>query len=208
MEKILNRLFPGIQKEIKQDIIEYSVIKKLNSETELIHVGQYIKWIPIVISGRVKVFSRYSERELLLYYIRPDESCIMSFAGAIKNEKSLIFAVTEVETELLLLPARKIKSWLQQIQAMNIYFFELYNLRYIDMLDTINHLIYDKLDKRIINYLHKKYMITGKNLITTTHKQIADDLGTAREVVSRLIKKLEFENKIKQEKNGIKLLNV
>jgi CRP/FNR family transcriptional regulator len=208
MEKILNQIFPGIQTNLKEEIFLYSKIKKLAPKTELIHTEQYIKWIPVVIEGIIKVFSTYLDRELLLYYISSKESCIMSFGSALKNEKSLITAITEVETQVLLLPARKIKYWLQQIPSMNFYFFELYKHRYVDMLDTINHLIYDKLDKRILNYLYKKYLLTGENSINITHKQIATELGTAREVVSRLMKKLEFENKIKQEKNGIKLLNV
>lgn len=152
------------------------------------------------------MFTRFKGKELLLYYIRPDESCIMSFAVSMKNERSKVFAITEVDTQAILLPITKIEHWFNHYPKFNSLFFNLYNERYMDMLDTINHLLFNKLDQRVLTHLQEKEEISGDQLIKTTHKQIANELGTAREVISRIIKKLEKEEKLIQLGEGIKLL--
>ena len=130
----------------------------------------------------------------------------MSFAASMKNEPSKVFAITEVDTQAILLPIAKIESWFNNYPKFNSLFFRLYNERYIDMLDTINHLLFNKLDERVLTHLQEKEEISGDQVIKTTHKQIANELGTAREVISRVIKKLEKEDKLVQQSDGIKLL--
>lgn len=152
------------------------------------------------------MFTGFKEKELLLYYIRPDESCMMSFTASMKNERSKVFAITEVDTQAILLPITKIEHWFNHYPKFNSLFFNLYNERYMDMLDTINHLLFNKLDQRVLTHLQDKEEISGDQLIKTTHKQIANELGTAREVISRVIKKLEKEEKLIQFSEGIKLV--
>ena len=168
--------------------------------------GQFLKVIPIVISVLIKVFSRYEEKELLLYEIKPSESCVMSFSASLKNTPSQVFAITEEDTTVLLLPVHKVDGWTKKFPNFNQLFFEQYNVRYQELLKTINHLLFDKLDIRLYNYLVEKKNITQKNPIKISHRQIANELGTAREVISRLIKKLEGENKVKQLSNHIEIL--
>ncbi|WP_457619331.1 Crp/Fnr family transcriptional regulator [Lutibacter sp.] len=160
----------------------------------------------MVLTGLIKVFSRYEDKELLLYYIKPSESCVMSFSASLKNAPSQVFAITEEDTTVLLLPASKIDGWVKKFPNFNQLFFEQYNVRYHELLKTINHLLFDKLDVRLYNYLIEKKDITKKNPIKISHRQIANELGTAREVISRLLKKLEGENKVKQLSNQIKIL--
>jgi len=188
------------------DIIESSTTMLFEKDTELLREGQFVKVIPIVLNGLIKVFSRYEDKELLLYYIKPAESCVMSFSASLKNTPSQVFAITEEETTVLLLPVNKVDNWAKNFPNFNQLFFEQYNVRYNELLKTINHLLFDKLDVRLYTYLVEKKDITQKNPIKISHRQIANELGTAREVISRLIKKLEGENKVKQLTNQIEIL--
>jgi len=188
------------------DILESSTTMLFEKDTELLREGQFVKVIPIVLNGLIKVFSRYEDKELLLYYIKPAESCVMSFSASLKNTPSQVFAITEEETTVLLLPVNKVDNWAKNFPNFNQLFFEQYNVRYNELLKTINHLLFDKLDVRLYTYLVEKKNITQKNPIKISHRQIANELGTAREVISRLIKKLEGENKVKQLTNQIEIL--
>jgi CRP/FNR family transcriptional regulator len=203
---LLRQKFAFLGPDLLDEILEHSQLQEIPKDTEILREGQYIKVIPLVIDGAIKVFTRFKEKELLLYYIRPDESCIMSFAASIKNEPSKVNAITELDTKAILLPISKIDSWFNKYPKLNLLFFSLYYKRYIDLLDTINQLLFNKLDERVLTHLQEKEEISGDQLVKTTHKQIANELGTAREVVSRVVKKLEKEDKLIQLSEGIKLL--
>ena len=192
--------------DLVTQIIDNCKIIEIEKDTEIVKEGQYIKYIPIVIKGLIKVTMRQEEKELLLYYIQPYESCVMSFSASLKNDKSKIFAIAEEDSRIILLPSDKVIKWTNDYPLINRLFYQQYNLRYLDLLETINHLLYDKLDKRLYEYLKEKTRITGKNPYVISHREIAYELGTAREVITRVLKKLESENKIKQLKSGIKIL--
>jgi CRP/FNR family transcriptional regulator len=175
---------------------------------EILKEGEYVRVVPIVLEGLVKVFTRYEDKELLLYYIKPSESCVMSFSAGLQHGQSRVFAVTEEECTLLLLPAQNLSQWVAEFPILNHLFYNQFDQRYTDMLDTIQQLLYNKLDKRILDYLQEKVRLTGKNPLPMSHREIAADLGTAREVVSRLLKKFEKDNKILQHKNGVEILTI
>ena len=178
------------------------------AHVEILKEGEYVRVVPIVLEGLVKVFTRYEDKELLLYYIKPSESCVMSFSAGLQHGQSRVFAVTEEECTLLLLPAQNLSQWVAEFPILNHLFYNQFDQRYTDMLDTIQQLLYNKLDKRILDYLKEKVRLTGKNPLPMSHREIAADLGTAREVVSRLLKKFEKDNKILQHKNGVEILKI
>lgn len=199
-------ILSGFNPELLSAIESNSTIKTIPKNFEILRQGQYIGAVPVVLKGLIKVFTRYEEKELLLYYIKPNESCIMSFAASLKNEPSKIFAITEEETEVLLLPVEKIPDWIKQYPGLNTLFYEQYNLRYSELLDTINHILFDKLDARLLKYLQEKSSLIYSNILSLSHREIANELGTAREVISRLLKKLESEGSIEQTEQGIKII--
>ncbi|HQW02774.1 MAG TPA: Crp/Fnr family transcriptional regulator [Saprospiraceae bacterium] len=202
LSKLLTPLHPDLRKEVEA----HAILKEVPQGTEILREGQYVKVIPIVLEGLIKVFSRHEEKELLLYYIKPQESCIMSFSAGMKNEPSKIFAVTEEDTTALLLPTDKVALWVRDYPEVNQLFFQQYNLRYSDLLTTIHQLLFERMDKRLLDYLVNKSLLTGRNPIKISHRQIAAELGTAREVISRIMKKLENDGKIRQEANTIEIL--
>ncbi|MEO9869228.1 Crp/Fnr family transcriptional regulator [Ekhidna sp.] len=204
MDEIRQSL-PFLSNELITKIKEVSTINEIPKDTEILREGQFVKVIPVVLSGLVKVFSRFGDKELLLYYIRPKESCIMSFASSLENDPSKVFAKTEEDSKVLLLPVKEVSNWIQQFPSINTLFYQQYNLRYSELLDTINHVIFDKMDKRLNDYLVEKSKLTKQHFIKISHRQIASELGTAREVISRVMKKLENEGKILQHSNGIEI---
>lgn len=204
MNKIADTL-SHLNPRFVDEIAQHATTMKVPQGAEILREGQYVKVIPVVLEGLIKVFTRYEEKELLLYYIQPKESCIMSFSASMNNEPSKIFAVAEEDSEVLLLPLQKLQEWQQQYADVHQLFFQLYNLRYAELLSTIQHLLFDKMDKRVYDYLKEKIRLTQKNPIKLTHRKIADELGTAREVISRMMKKLEHEGKISQDQEGIKV---
>ena len=203
---IIKELFPRFHPDLIEEITTHGIIEELPGQTELLREGQYAKVIPVVIEGLVKVYSRYEDRELLLYYIEPAESCIISFSSGISQLPSRGYAITETDAKLLLLPVNNVQQWLKTYPALNTLFFKNYDARYLDMMNAVNHLLFDKMDARILDYLKEKSRVTATQTLHITHKEIATDLGTAREVVSRILKKLEAENHITQEGRTIKIM--
>lgn len=201
----LQKLLNHFGQELISKILEGSFIKEFPKNTELIREGQYVKVVPVVLKGLVEVFTRQEDKELLLYYIQPGESCIMSFSACLKSEKSKIFAITQEETTAILIPSDKLSRWVFEYPHINKLFYQQFDLRYSELIDAIHHLLFDKLDKRLFDYLKEKISRTGRNPIKISHKEIANDLGTAREVVSRLIKKLENQKKVKQHHDSIEI---
>ncbi len=204
--EIIKKSFSFLGDDALNQLLEIGTIQAIPKGAEILREGQYVKVVPLVIEGLIKVYTKQEDKELLLYYIQPEESCIMSFSSSLTNEPSKVYAVTESDTKALLLPATQMNKWIKQYPNLNTMFFGMFKLRYADLLDTINHIIFNKLDQRILLYLKDKSKLISSKVISITHKQIANELGTAREVVSRILKKLEKEGLILQLQEGIKLL--
>lgn len=197
--------FKYLGEDLIAEILRFSVTKTFPAGSQLVREGHYVKYIPIVLSGLVKVYTQFEEKELLLYYIKQEQSCIMSFSSCINNDKSKIVATTEEESTVLLIPSDRITKWVIEYPEINRLFYQQYDLRYSELVDTIHQMLYYKLDKRLLDYLSERIKVTGKNPIKISHKEIANDLGTAREVVSRLVKKFENQKLLKQYHDSIEL---
>ncbi len=204
--RFLKNKFPSFEKDLLEEMLSSGMVKEVPKGMELIRHGQYLKMLPVVLEGVVKVYSQYEDKEFLLYYIQANESCIMSLSAVLKNRPSRIFATTGTDSIVMMFPADKIKKWISTYGSFNSLFYNLYDNRYTDLVDTLNQVLFEKLDKRICEYLKAKSEVSGLKKIKITHKLIAIEMGTAREVVSRILKKLENNNQIIQEKGYIELL--
>lgn len=197
---------PGlpISKQLLDSLLKEGTVKVLKPNTVIIDENDYIRNVPIVLSGTIKVFKVDEEgREILLYYIKPGESCVMSFLGAMCNGTSKIRAVVEEESKVLILPVTKATELIRSNPAWLEFIFQLYNTRFEELLEVVNAVVFQNMDDRLWELLRKKVALTKSHEITTTHQQLADELGTAREVVSRLLKQLEKKNKIHLGRNRI-----
>jgi CRP/FNR family transcriptional regulator len=204
MQDLLRNL-PGT---LREELLSRGVRQQFEAESLLLREGQYVKVIPIVITGLVKVYSRYADRELLLYYIEPEESCIMSFWAGFSEEPSQVFAQTEEASDLLLLPVSGIRDLLKGYPAFGSLFFEQYAKRYNELLKTIHHILFNKLDVRLYEHLREKSRLRDARILSISHQQLADELGTVREVISRTLKKLEADSLVRQSGHRIEILKM
>lgn len=191
-----------------EEIVHRSTIQTFPKGTELVKAHDYVHVLPLVLDGLIKVYTKFNDRELLLYYIEPAQSCVMSFSAGLKHHPSRIHAITEETSTVMLIPIEVLPNWIKNYPHFNTLFFEQYDLRYADLLDTIEHMLINKLDERLLSYLIKKSTMLQKTTLNLTHSQIANEIGTVREVVSRMLKKLENDDKIELTSRGIKIFGV
>jgi CRP/FNR family transcriptional regulator len=174
----------------------------------IIEPGQSVQFMPMVVSGTIRV-SRVDEsgKELLLYYVNPSESCAMTFTCCMENHSSEIKAVAEDDVELILIPAHKMNEWMNKFPSWKSFVMRTIQQRFDELLKAIDHIAFEKMDERLIHYLKEKSKAHQSPLLNISHQQIADELATSREVVSRLLKKLENDKKLLLYRNQIKLLS-
>ena len=182
----------------------YGVVKTFAEGETIVSERAYIKAIPIVVRGSIRVMRTDEEgREILLYYIRPGESCVMSFLGGMHSAPSKIKAVAEEETEVMLIPANKVPTLIKEFPEWLDYIFLLYHQRFEELLDVVNSIAFKRMDERLLNFLRKKQELMQSDTLQVTHEQLAGELGTARTVVSRLLKQMEAEGLVKLGRNKI-----
>src|SRR5690606_36870334 len=180
--------------ELIQKLYEHGILKTYEAGDILINENSHIRSIPIVVKGSIKVIRTEEDgREILLYYIKSGESCIMSFLGGLHNETSKIKAEIEDDAEILFLPMDKVSLFIKEYPQWLDYIFRLYHKRFEELLDIVNAIAFKKVYERLLKLLHKKAELNDSKIILTTHEQLANELGTARVVVSRLLKQRSEE---------------
>jgi CRP/FNR family transcriptional regulator len=193
-----------------QLIEEIAAVSKLHSFKEgdiLIDFGDYIKKMPLLIKGAIKILREdFDEGELLLYFIEKGDTCAMTMACCLGQTKSEIRAIAETDGVVILIPVEKMEEWLGKYKSWRVYVFNSYNNRLKEMLSAIDNLAFMKMDERLLKYILEKSKINATKHIQNTHQEIAFDLHTSRVVVSRLLKALENEGKIKLHRASIELL--
>ncbi|MBX7125102.1 MAG: Crp/Fnr family transcriptional regulator [Cyclobacteriaceae bacterium] len=202
----LTSLFSRLHKDFAETLQAQADLATFPARTEILREGQFVQVVPVVVSGLVKVFTRHEDKELLLYYIQPMESCVMSFSAGLEGQPSRVFAVCEEDTTLLLLPARLLPEWARRFPDINQLFFRQFSLRYDDLLSTLSQVLFDRMDRRLMAYLQDQAKLKNQNPLRISHRQIANDLGTAREVITRVLKKLEADGKVRQAGTAIEIL--
>jgi CRP/FNR family transcriptional regulator len=193
--------------ELVEKLLKYSIQKKYDAGSVILNENAHIRSIPIVIKGSIKVIRTEEDgREILLYYIKAGESCIMSFMGTLHNETSKVKAEVEEDAEILFLPVDKVSLFIKEYPQWLEYIFRLYHMRFEELLGIVNAIAFKKVDERLLSLLKKKQELTKNKIITITHEQLANELGTARVVVSRLLKQLEEDGVLKLGRNKIILM--
>ncbi|KQS89160.1 Crp/Fnr family transcriptional regulator [Chryseobacterium sp. Leaf394] len=197
--------FEFLGSEFLKEISKHAVITAVKAKTEIVREGQKNKFVPFLIKGSVRVFTLNDGRELIYYYVRENDSCMMTFSSIFTDYISRIYAVAEEDSEVLLIPVSVMHDWLLRFPAINKLFFQEYDKRFSDVMNMVNEAVFHKLDKRILSYIKQQITITGNHPIKLTHREIATNLGTSREVVSRVMKKIENEGEISQSREGIRI---
>ncbi len=193
--------------ELVKKLNEHGITKSYKAGEIILNENSYIRSIPIVMKGMIKVIRTEEDgREILLYYIKAGESCIMSFLGGMHRETSKVKAEVEEDAEILFLPVDKVSLFIKEYPEWLDYIFRLYHKRFEELLEIINAIAFKKVDERLMTLLRKKAELTDNPVISITHEQLANELGTARVVVSRLLKQLEENGAVHLGRNKITLV--
>jgi len=173
----------------------------------IVNENRTVRSIPIITEGSVKVLQTDdSHREMVLYYLRPGETCIMSLLAGLYQDTSKVKAVAEEESEVLFVPVEKVRQLIAEHPEWLNYIFQIYHKRFEELLDVIDAVAFKNMDERLLQFLQKRSEVMDSQTLSMTHDQLAQELGTAREVISRLLKKMEEKGLVRLARNKITLL--
>ncbi|MFC4739896.1 Crp/Fnr family transcriptional regulator [Flavobacterium ponti] len=206
-----NELFDSynyiFEEELLEEISRIGIHRQFKANDYLIEIGDYIKSMPLLLNGAIKIL-REDEKgdEFLLYFLEKGDTCAMTLTCCIGKSKSKIRAVAETDGTLIMIPIEKMEEWLTKYKTWRNFVFDSYSVRLNEMLEAIDTLAFMNLDERLYKYLTDKAKVLGKTEIQTTHQEIAYEMHTSRVVISRLLKALELKGKIKLNRNNIEIL--
>jgi len=191
------------------EILEAGTFKEVPEGFKLMEIGSYIRSMPLLVSGAIKVLREdHNGDELLLYYLEKGETCSMTMTCCMGQTKSEIRAIAETDTKLIMIPVQKMDLWSSKYKSWRNFVFESYHNRLNEMLNTVDNIAFHNMDERLLNYLKEKARINKNNTIHNTHQEIAYELHSSRVVISRLLKKLENRGSIELHRNHIKIINL
>ena len=208
IKKIITENFSFLfEKELIDEMAKEGQLKRVYKNDYLMDIGQEMVFMPLIISGAIKVFRTDDDGDdYILYFIEGGDTCAMTLNCCMKGAKSEIKAVAESDTELLLIPINKLEDWLHY-KSWRSFVFGSYNNRFTEMLEAIDSLAFMNMNERILKYLKDKVIVNKDETLSITHNIISMELNTSRVVVSRILKRLELDGEIKLDRNQIKLLN-
>ncbi len=207
METIANlkSIFPGLEPELLEQISEGAELREAKEGETLISTGQYIRSTMLLLDGLVKVYREDDEgNEFLMYYLEPGEACALSILCAAQQEKSQILAKAVKDSTLIMVPVEQTEIWMAKYKSWYRYVVGTYRARFEELLQTLDSIAFKSLDERLVFYL-KRHMHNSGPRIELSHQQIADELNSSREVISRLLKKLEQRGLVSLHRNVIEI---
>lgn len=199
-----NKRFSFLEPELQQEILKIGVVKDFENNETLIREGQLISNFPIVIKGLIRV-SRTSDdgNELLLYYLQQNEVCAMSLTCCMAHQTSNINAIAEEDTQVILLPVELLDKWISKYPSWKQFVMQSFQIRFREIINTLDAVAFLKLDERLVKYFIDRNKKSGATTFSGTHQDLALQLNSSREVISRLLKKLEKDGKIQLSRNFI-----
>ncbi|NRR92799.1 Crp/Fnr family transcriptional regulator [Winogradskyella undariae] len=194
--------------EIIDSIADVALLKTFQKSDIIIDIGQELNFIPLLIKGNIKVLREDKNGdELLLYVLESGDTCAMSLTCCMVKSVSKIRAIADEDVTVIMIPIANMKLWFNSNESWRTFILQSYQVRFDEMLETIDTLAFMKMDKRLFKYLTDQVKLTASKSLAITHQEIAEDLNTSRVVVSRLLKQLERENKIELGRNKILVLD-
>lgn len=210
IKEILKQNFPLFHNdELLNTIVKEARWFNNEKEHTIVDLGDFPKWIPLVTKGAIKI-SRADDDggEIFLYYLYPGQTCAMTLNCCMVDKPSEVKAIAEAGTEFIGLPRKSLPQWMMEFDEWRQFTLESYNERYENLLATIDAIAFQKLDERLLNLLRDKSIAMGTTEVEITHKRLAEELHSSREVISRLLKQLEKLEKVKLSRNKVILLDL
>ncbi|SIT77640.1 Crp/Fnr family transcriptional regulator [Pontibacter indicus] len=203
-EAILQQ-FPQFEQTLLDEILTHSTIKQVEEGEEVMRTGQYIRSTVLLLSGLLKVYREDDEgNEFLMYYLEPGNACALSMMCTARDEQSQIMAKAVTVAEVILIPSHLSEQWLAKYKSWHNFVIASYRQRFEELLQTLDSIAFKGLDERLLFYLKRHVKVSGKE-IRLSHQQIALELNSSREVISRLLKKLEQSGAITLHRNFIEV---
>lgn len=201
------QLFPHFEPALIEMIEKEAVQRTFYAGDIIMRTGQFIKSTVLVLEGRIKIYRENQEGgEFLMYYLEPGQACAVSMICAIQSQTSEIMAQAEENTEVLMIPIQLMDEMMNKYKSWYQFVIQTYRGRFEELLSVIDNVAFRNMDERLEFYLKRHAGTSGKKEIVLSHQQIADDLNSSREVISRLLKKMEQRNLVKLHRNMIELL--
>lgn len=204
----LQNLFGKIfEKALLEEITQVGTLREVPADFELMDIGEPIKGVPLMLSGAIKIFFEdINGDELLLYYIEEGDSCTITMAWEMGQQKSQIRAVTELPSQIIMVPLSALEDWSSRFPSWRKFIFQSYHKRIEELLATVDSIAFDQLEKRLWAYLVEKKRVIKVNTLSITHQTIAKEMHSSRVVISRLLKRLEVDQKKRLHRNAIELI--
>jgi len=207
MNPNIKKLFPSFSNALVEDINANAIDKTFVTGDVIMRTGQYIKNTVLVLSGKIKIYREDDDGgEFFMYYLQPGQACAISMICATKNEQSQIMAKVVEDVELAMVPLPLMDKWMMQHRSWYEFVIDTYRSRFEEVLEVVNSIAFRAMDERLEFYLKRHQDACGCNDLKLSHQEIATELNTSREVISRLLKKLEQRGALKLHRNHIELI--
>ncbi|MEJ8841608.1 Crp/Fnr family transcriptional regulator [Lacibacter sp. H375] len=208
-DDLLRKSYPLFEDQLVNEIEEQGEFKTFPANEILMRKGQYIRSTMLVLNGLIKIYREDDDgNEFLMYYLKPGEACALSLVCAAKHEASPIMAKTVVETEVMMVPVDTMSEWMGKFKSWYQFVIETYRARFDELLVTLDNVAFRNMDERLEFYLKRAKEAQGTTLLNISHQEIAQELNTSREVISRLLKKMEQKGLVGLQRNAIELKNL
>jgi CRP/FNR family transcriptional regulator len=205
----ISSLLPTLEHSLYNELAETAELKQFVTGETLMRQGQYFRSTMIITKGLVKIYREDEEgNEYFMYYLGPGKACALSMICALKQEASEILAKAVTDTEVLTIPLKKMDEWMTKYKSWSRYVLSSYRERFEELLQTIDHIAFRNMDERLVFYLKKHQETLKTNIIPVTHTEIARELNSSREVITRLLKKLAERGLIKVNRQNIEILDM
>lgn len=197
------------EEALLEEINKVGELKHIKAGEKLIEIGDYIRSMPLLVSGAIKILREDNNGdELILYFLERGDTCAMTLSCCMGQSKSEIRAVAETDAEIIMIPVQKMDEWMRTYRSWQSFILQSYHNRMSELLEAVDTIAFLKMDERLLKYLRDKAMVNHNDEIQVTHQQIAHDLHTSRVVISRLLKSLEHSGAISLHRNNIKVLKL
>lgn len=208
IETYLNTLFPHFEPKLKQVLKEEGVLKSFEQEDMLMQTGQNMRSTMLLVDGLVKLYREGEDagKESFMYYLQPGDACALSMVCATRQETSEVMARAVMPTTVLMIPISLMDTLMKEYPTWYYFVLETYRKRFEELLVVIDNIAFKSMDERLEAYLRKQYRDLHTRKLTITHSEIATDLNSSREVISRLLKKMEQRGDLVLHRNFIEYL--
>lgn len=201
------QLFPQFEPGLMEVIEKEAIQRSFNAGDIILRTGQYIKSTALVVEGQIKIYRENEDGgEFLMYYLGPGQACAVSMICAIQSQTSEIMAIAEEDTEVLMIPVQLMDDLMNKYKSWYQFVIQTYRSRFDELLSVVDNIAFHNMDERLEFYLKRHADKSGKKIMEVSHQQIARDLNSSREVISRLLKKMEQRNLVKLYRNMIELI--